>query len=84
MFLQKTAAKPQLLCGTIIAAVLSTQETNMQTLHCMPRFLHKKADILGWQTGNTGPSQSSLWECLLHVSTFATARVALPTGVKPG
>jgi hypothetical protein len=25
-----------------------------------------------------------LWECLLHVSTFATTRVALPTGVKPG
>jgi hypothetical protein len=24
------------------------------------------------------------WECLLHVSTFATTRVALPTGVKPG
>jgi hypothetical protein len=23
------------------------------------------------------------WECLLHVSTFATARVALPTGVEP-
>jgi hypothetical protein len=25
-----------------------------------------------------------IWECLLHVSTFATTRVALPTGVKPG
>jgi hypothetical protein len=24
------------------------------------------------------------WECLLHVSTFATTRVALPTGVEPG
>jgi hypothetical protein len=24
-----------------------------------------------------------IWECLLHVSTFATTRVALPT-VKPG
>jgi hypothetical protein len=23
-------------------------------------------------------------ECLLHVSTFATTRVAVPTGVKPG
>jgi hypothetical protein len=23
-------------------------------------------------------------ECLLHVSTFATTRVALPTGVEPG
>jgi hypothetical protein len=23
-------------------------------------------------------------ECLLHVSTFATTRMALPTGVKPG
>jgi hypothetical protein len=25
-----------------------------------------------------------IWECLLHVSTFATTRVALPTGVEPG
>jgi hypothetical protein len=25
-----------------------------------------------------------LWEYLLHVSTFATTRVALPTGVEPG
>jgi hypothetical protein len=24
------------------------------------------------------------WEYLLHVSTFATTRVALPTGVEPG
>jgi hypothetical protein len=24
------------------------------------------------------------WECLLHVSTFATTRAALPTGVEPG
>jgi hypothetical protein len=23
-------------------------------------------------------------ECLLHVSTFATTRVALPTGIEPG
>jgi hypothetical protein len=26
----------------------------------------------------------NIWECLLHVSTFTTTRVALPTGVKPG
>jgi hypothetical protein len=25
-----------------------------------------------------------IWECLLHVSTFATTRVALPTGVEAG
>jgi hypothetical protein len=25
-----------------------------------------------------------IWEYLLHVSTFATTRVALPTGVEPG
>jgi hypothetical protein len=33
-----------------------------------------------------GPSrrQPDSWECLLHVSTFATTRVALPTGVKAG
>jgi hypothetical protein len=29
-------------------------------------------------------STKNKWECLLHVSTFATTRVALPTGVKPG
>jgi hypothetical protein len=23
------------------------------------------------------------WECLLHVSTFATSRVALPTEIEP-
>jgi hypothetical protein len=28
--------------------------------------------------------EACYWECLLHVSTFATTRVALPTGVKPG
>jgi hypothetical protein len=30
------------------------------------------------------PPSSLFWECLLHMSTFATTRVALPTGVKPG
>jgi hypothetical protein len=28
--------------------------------------------------------EQHIGECLLHVSTFATTRVALPTGVKPG
>jgi hypothetical protein len=30
------------------------------------------------------PVTHQIWECLLHVSTFATTRVALPTGVEPG
>jgi hypothetical protein len=29
-------------------------------------------------------AQQVMGECLLHVSTFATTRVALPTGVEPG
>jgi hypothetical protein len=31
-----------------------------------------------------GVTRLVFWECLLHVSTFATTRVALPTGVEPG
>jgi hypothetical protein len=30
------------------------------------------------------PTRHLYGECLLHVSTFATTRVALPTGVEPG
>jgi hypothetical protein len=33
------------------------------------------------KASNAGSAE--LWECLLHVSTFATTRVALPTEIEP-
>jgi hypothetical protein len=43
--------------------------------------LHK-----GMRSGHkaAGTLDTINWEYLLHVSTFATTRVALPTGVEPG
>jgi hypothetical protein len=46
---------------------------------CMMISVHTNHELQ--QDTNSG---TGIWECLLHVSTFATTRVALPTGVKPG
>jgi hypothetical protein len=67
-----------------------------QLLRCVTRGFHKLSDC--WHRSHhinplAHACESCLWchkvastygEYLLHVSTFATTRVALPTGVEPG